>query len=256
MIDIMANAVKSAAQALRQGSRQLFVKSGGFEFSCGADISAHAAAESTLKAAAPHVRLISEENADRDFNAARAFILDPLDGTSNFIAGIPFYAVSLAYAEYGEVKHAAVLCPNTGELFTATAGAGAYLNGVRISVPRSGRPESFLAGIGTQPYLRANPAQKFRLMQAAFEKFSDVRRLGAAALELCFVACGRLGVFAEQGLKGWDYSAAMLIVREAGGVVTDFEGRQTRAAAEGDIASAGPEIHSALLGFIKEVKFD
>ncbi|HET6565623.1 MAG TPA: inositol monophosphatase family protein [Xanthomonadales bacterium] len=152
------------------------------------------------------------------------WVIDPLDGTSNYLHGLPHFAVSIAQQVKGRSEHAVVYDPMRDELFTASRGGGAYLNNRRIRV--SPRIELDGAIFATAfPFRQRNKMQAFgRVFQAVFEKVEDFRRAGTASLDLAYVAAGRMDGYFEIGLKPWDVAAGALIVREAGGVVVDFNG--------------------------------
>jgi len=152
------------------------------------------------------------------------WIIDPLDGTSNYLRGIPHFAVSIALQVRGRLEHGIILDPLREEIFIASRGEGAFLNNQRIRV--SGRKDLSGAVLGT-----AFPFRKRRLLPAyqgmfndLFEKTEDFRRAGSAALDLAYVACGRLDGYIELGLGPWDVAAGALMVQEAGGVVMDITG--------------------------------
>ena len=152
-----------------------------------------------------------------------AFIVDPIDGTTNFVRGLRQSAVSVALAKDGVVEYAVVLDPYKDELFAAWRGGGAFCNGRPIRV--SGRPLSEgVFGMGTAIYDREFIGPTMRLTEQLFRRSCDFRRLGAAALDLCNVACGRLDCFFEYILSPWDYAAASLIITEAGGFVSTLAG--------------------------------
>jgi len=152
------------------------------------------------------------------------WIIDPLDGTSNFLHGIPHFAVSIAYQLKGRTEHAVVYDPMRDELFTASRGSGAALNQKRIRVSgRKGLEGAILATAFPFRQTRLMPRYS-RVFQAVLTKVEDFRRAGTASLDLAWTAAGRLDGYFEIGLKPWDVAAGALIVREAGGVVMDFDG--------------------------------
>mgnify|MGYP001811670572 FL=1 len=152
------------------------------------------------------------------------WVIDPLDGTSNYMHGIPHFAVSIAQQVKGRTEHAVVYDPMRDEMFTASRGSGAYLNQKRIRVSaRSGLDSAVLAT--AFPFRQRNQLQSYaRVFQAILSKIEDFRRAGTASLDLAWVAAGRLDGFFELGLQPWDVAAGTLIVREAGGVVIDWDG--------------------------------
>ncbi len=164
-----------------------------------------------------------EEAENADPSCGWAFIVDPIDGTTNFVRGLKQSAVSVALAHDGETVCGVVYDPFKDELFSARRGGGAFLNGDPIHV--SARPLSEgVFGMGTAIYRREYLAPTMRLTEQLFRRSCDFRRLGAAALDLCAVACGRTELFFEYSLCPWDHAAGALIVTEAGGVISTLTG--------------------------------
>ena len=149
-------------------------------------------------------------------DAARLFIIDPIDGTMNFVHGFHHSCISVAYAEGGTVQIGVIYNPYADEMFSAVRGSGARLNGRAISVTDAGLSESIVC-FGSAPYNPELADETFRLVRKAFDAGLDVRREGAAALDLCTVAAGRAGLYFELQISLWDYAAGALIVEEAGG---------------------------------------
>jgi len=164
-----------------------------------------------------------EEKENADPSQGWAFIVDPIDGTTNFVRDLRQSAISVALAKDGIVEYAVVLDPYKNELFSARRGGGAFLNGQPIHV--SNRPLSEgVFGMGTAIYKREYTVPTMRLTEQLFRRSCDFRRMGAAALDLCNVACGRLDCFFEYSLCPWDYAAGSLIITEAGGVISALDG--------------------------------
>lgn len=177
-----------------------------------------------LSGAIPEARFFCEENDRHDnLHAEHVFIIDPIDGTMNFVHGLHHSCISAAYMSRGELRAAAICNPYADELFTAVKGGGAFLNGRPIHVSNVPLSESLVC-CGTTPYNPELADLCFGLMKKAFLAGLDIRREGAAALDLCTVAAGRAGVFFELGLSLWDYAAGKLIVEEAGGVCCTLGG--------------------------------
>ena len=172
----------------------------------------------------PDARFFCEEN-DRhdDLHAAHVFIIDPIDGTMNFVRGFNHSCISAAFMRNGTVCAAAVYNPYINELFSAVLGEGARLNGRPIRVADTPLSESVVC-VGTSPYDTSLADRTFALIKAAYLEGLDIRRQGSAELDLCSVAAGRAGLYFELGLSLWDYAAGMLIVQEAGGVALTMEG--------------------------------
>ncbi len=222
------------------------------DFVSAADLAAEAAVVASLDANAPGATILAEEGSpDASVALGVAFVVDPLDGTTNFLHGYPWYGVSVAALVEGVLTAGAVGNVTTGELFTATLDGGAYRessDGVRerIRVSAERDPARSLLGTGLPfkhahhiaPYVAALP----RILGAV----AGVRRAGAAVLDLCDVACGRFDAFWEFELAPWDMAAGTLIAREAGAVVTDLAGARAEVRA-GPIVAGNPTMHAWLL---------
>lgn len=178
------------------------------------------------------------------------WIIDPLDGTTNFAHQLPIFSVSIAFAENGELGAGVVLNPATGELFTAAAGQGAALNGREIKVSDCGEISESLLVTGFPYDVKDDTTAYMKRFEQCLKASRGIRRLGSAALDLCYVACGRFEGFWEQGLKPWDTAAGTLIAREAGGVVTDFSGAAYYPDKNEMLATNG-HIHEALHRILK-----
>ena len=174
----------------------------------------------------PDAVIVGEEfSPDDRLDAELSFIVDPLDGTTNFLHGFPAYAVSIASAWHGELQTGVVLDVTRDECFTASLGAGAFLNGEPIRVSRTDDPTRALIGTGF-PFKHLERLAEYQGQFARLTAGSaGIRRAGSAALDLAMVACGRLDAFWELQLAPWDIAAGMLLVREAGGRVADLTGR-------------------------------
>jgi myo-inositol-1(or 4)-monophosphatase len=175
------------------------------------------------------------------------WIIDPLDGTRNFIHGFPQFSVSIAVSYKGKIEHGVIYDPVRQELFTATRGRGAQLNERRIRVSKRATLEECLLGTGF-PYRQSDAhIQAYTdSLHAILPICGDVRRAGSAALDLAYVAAGRLDGFWEMGLKIWDFAAATLMIKEAGGLVSDFSGSEDYLKT-GNIITGNPKILKALL---------
>jgi myo-inositol-1(or 4)-monophosphatase len=155
------------------------------------------------------------------------WIIDPLDGTSNYLHGIPHFAVSISQQFQGRTEHAVVYDPMRDEIFTATRGSGAYLNNQRIRVSQRTTLEGAILATAFPFRKRSHMKAYMNIFNRLWEQAEDFRRAGTASLDLAWTAAGRLDGFFEIGLKPWDVSAGALLVREAGGVVSDFSGKDT-----------------------------
>ena len=199
-----------------------------------------------VRKAYPEHGFLCEESGGTAADAETVWIIDPLDGTTNFIHGFPQYCVSIAVRSRGALAHAVVYDPVKNELFTASRGRGAYLNDRRIRVSKATRLNDALVGTGF-PFKELDRLDLYtRQLQAMMKGCAGVRRAGAAALDLAYVACGRLDAFWELGLSPWDMAAGALLILEAGGLVGDLRGEQGYLES-GDISAATPKIFPALL---------
>jgi len=174
------------------------------------------------------------------------WIIDPLDGTTNFIHGLPQYAVSIALAHKGVLTHAVVYDTNRNELFTASKGSGAYLNDKRLRVSKRSKLDEALIGTGF-PYRSFDHIDAYlAIFRELTQKTAGLRRPGAATLDLAWVAAGRLDGFWEFGLSPWDMAAGALLISEAGGLVGDLTG-EPNYMASGNIVGGNPKVFSQLL---------
>jgi len=188
----------------------------------------------------------AEESGRTEGKGEYVWIIDPLDGTTNFIHGFPQYCVSIGVQHRGSLAHAVVYDPLKNELFTASKGRGAFLNDRRIRVSKCLRLEDALVGTGF-PFREITRIDLYvRQLKNLMTGSSGVRRAGAAALDLAYVACGRLDAFWELGLSPWDMAAGALLIQEAGGLVGDLEG-EANYLERGEIASATPKVFPQLL---------
>lgn len=175
--------------------------------------------------------LCEEGKSDADINdilQKRAFIIDPIDGTSNFARNLSMSAVSIALSDGGEVIYGCCYNPYSDELFTAEKGKGAYLNGKRIKCSDSDIVHS-IAATGTTPYNKEMFSDAtFGIMRILFENAMDIRRFASAVIDILNVACGRCDIFCEMRLSPWDYAAAGIIAREAGALVSNMKGNELK----------------------------
>lgn len=209
-----------------------------------------------LHKARPDFGFLTEEGPSQVGNdASRRWIIDPLDGTTNFLHGIPHFAISIAAEEAGKITAAVIYQPVSDELYWAESGGGAYLNDRRLRV--SGRRDLAAAVIATgSPNIgdsETKHATFNRELRAVMSQTTAVRRFGAASLDLAFVAAGRYDGFWQRGLMPWDVAAGILLVRESGGFSTTPEGRDN-AMGKGDILAANAELHGRMLRLMRDVR--
>jgi myo-inositol-1(or 4)-monophosphatase len=216
------------------------------------DKAAEASIIDMLKTAYPdHAILAEESGASSNLNDdnENVWIIDPLDGTTNFIHGFPQYAVSIALQQRGQITQAVIYDPTRNELFTASKGAGAFLNDKRIRVSKRDKLANGLIGTGF-PYSDLSYMDEYMTMfRAMTEKSAGLRRPGSAALDLAYVAAGRLDGFFELRLKPWDLAAGALMISEAGGIVSDFEGESSYLQ-YGDLVAGSPKVFVQMLNVL------
>jgi myo-inositol-1(or 4)-monophosphatase len=209
----------------------------------------HAAEEaliSVLHEAYPTHGFIGEESGEKNSDAEFVWVIDPLDGTTNFLHGFPQYCISIGLLHKGVPNQAVVYDPNRNELFTASKGVGAYLNDRRLRVTKTDHLADALMGTGF-PFKEIGGIDDYlRMFKNMTLNSSGIRRPGAAALDLAWVAAGRLDGFWEIGLSPWDMAAGVLLVREAGGLVGDFAGEE-RFMESGRIVASNGKLFAAIL---------
>lgn len=200
-----------------------------------------------LLTARPHDAIIGEEGTDREGTSGYGWYVDPIDGTTNYVYDQPAWATSVAVSYDGEMLAGAVYVPVTGETFAGVIGQGATLNGAPIAV--SGLTDLAQALVGTGFAYRADIRRdQAAVVAGLIGEVRDIRRLGSAAIDLCYVAAGRLDVYFEEHLNSWDAAAGELIAREAGAVTSDFSGSRPRF---GQLVAATPAIHTAFLSALR-----
>ncbi|MCC8046299.1 MAG: inositol monophosphatase [Clostridiales bacterium] len=196
----------------------------------------------------PMIQFMGEEKDNRTIDFERpVWILDPVDGTTNLIHHFPENCISLALAEQHEVVAGMIYNPWMEELFFAVKGQGAVLNGKPIHVSDSTSLADSLVSVGTTPYSHEYADSVFSQIKDVFLRAQDIRRLGSAAMDLAYVACGRVDAYFEQFLKPWDFAAGMLIVREAGGEVTDYRGELISPEHPQPVLATNGKIHEELI---------
>lgn len=212
--EIMTNAVNIENKTDEKGKRNFVTEY---------DVKVQTFLKDKLSHLLPEAVFLGEEGEDKvDPYKGYCFICDPIDGTANFRRSYKHSAISLALASDGEIVSAAVINPWLCEVFYAEKGQGAYMNGSKISVSSRDLEHSFVA-FGTSPYYPELAKKTVDMLGKIVPIVEDIRRVGTAALDLCYVAIGRNDMFFELSLFPWDYAAASLIIREAGGIISDSE---------------------------------
>ena len=202
-----------------------------------------------LAAAFPSHGFLAEEGLSRGEQGEFRWVFDPLDGTTNFAHRFPVFTVSIALEYQGRVILGVVYDPTRDEMFEAMEGEGAFLNGRRVRVSAVDDLNRSLLATGFPYDLRESPVNNIAHFNRFLKRAQAVRRCGSAAMDLCYVACGRFDGFWELKLKPWDHAAGSLIVREAGGRVSDFQGNEFKIASQESLASNGL-IHEAMMSVL------
>ena len=253
-LNIAVKAARRAATVINRASTQLDLltvqSKSPNDFVTEVDLAAEQAIIEVLRDAFPGHGILAEESGESGPESEFTWIIDPLDGTTNFIHGMPQYAVSIAQTKNGVLEHAVVYDPNTNEMFTASRGAGAFLNDRRIRVSRRTRLNESLIGTGF-PFRQFDHVDAYLAMfKELTQKTAGIRRPGAASLDLAYVAAGRFDGFWEMGLSPWDMAAGVLLIQEAGGLVSDLSG-EANYLATGNLVAGSPKIFGQLLPIIQ-----
>ena len=207
--------------------------------------------KSKLEELFPDVQFMGEENHMNTIDPDRpAWILDPIDGTTNLIYDFRHSAVSLGYYEDHRIVFGIVYNPFTDETFHAILGQGAYLNEQPIHVSAKKKLSDSLVAIGTSPYDKQWADENFALFKKIFENCLDIRRTGAASLDLAYVACGRQDAYIERNLKPWDFAAGSIILTEAGGQISQYNAEPVNYCSNQDILATNTYIHNELQTFL------
>lgn len=259
-LNVMTKAAEKAGRALVRDFgevEQLQVsRKGPADFVSSADRKAERIIKEELQKARPDYGFLMEEGGEIAGDDEHRFIIDPLDGTSNFLHGLPHFAVSIALEKKGDVIAGVIYDPVKDELFWAEKGKGAYLNSRRLRVSARSRLSDSIFATGI-PFMGHQEGEGHTVflhrLEKVMEKTAGVRRWGAAALDLAYVAAGRYDGFWERGLNAWDVAAGTLMIKEAGGFVTDAQGRQFKFKSE-DLVAGNEKIHKSLLDLLRSAK--
>lgn len=257
LVNIAVSAARSAAREIMKAYRrgdvgQIRDKSRN-DFVSEIDHAAEAAVIATIRRAYPDHAILAEESGASEGRRRSEveWIVDPIDGTANFIRGLPHFAVSIGCRVRGELAHGVIYDPVKDELFTASRGDGAQLDGRRIRVSRATQLERALVATGFAYRRDGEVADHLAAFTRVLETAGDIRRAGSAALDLAYVAKGRLDGYWERGLAPWDISAGLLLVREAGGIATDPDRPDDNDPLDtGAVIAGSPKIYGALKNVI------
>lgn len=249
MLSKIIETVKEAGEIILSAHNQetaVTAKEGKKNFVTKYDVAVQEFLFKELGKAFPEAEFVGEEG-ENDFESnALRFIIDPIDGTTNFMQDYRCSCISVALCRENNVIAGVVYNPYTNEIFSAEKGKGAYLNCKKIKV--SDRPLSDgLALFGTSPYHPENTDETFALLRKVFDFSRDIRRSGSAAYDICMIACGRCEVFFEKGLQPWDIAAGTLILEEAGGVALNYDGREINFSMPNDVVFANPKAYEEFI---------
>jgi len=255
-VTIASRAARAAGEIIIRGAGDLHRvrtrRKGDRDLVSEIDLRAEARITQILNQALPEHAVRGEESGAGAVTEARyEWLVDPLDGTRNFLHGLPYYSISIALLDRGRLECGVVFDPLRGELFEVTRGEGATLNDRRIRVAEAKHLEEAVIATGSPPVKGARAEQVGRVVTALSCGVGGVRQTGSAALDLAYVACGRLNGVVYFGLQPWDSAAGALLVQEAGGMVSDFDGK-AEFLKRGDLLSGNPAICQALLSVVKE----
>jgi myo-inositol-1(or 4)-monophosphatase len=246
------NIAKEAATASGKILIRLFgqvshvIKKGDIDLVTEADFQSEKTVIEIISRHFPQDSILSEEVGGYERSSNRTWLIDPLDGTTNFVHGFPFFAVSIALEIDEELVIGVVLNPFMDELFEAAKGTGAFLNSKPIAVSRTPKLTEALLATGFPYDIHEKAEEVLDRLKKMVITSQGVRRPGAAAIDMCYVAAGRLDGFWEQGLKPWDTAAGMVIIQEAGGKLSTFQGEQYTPY-QNSIVAANPFIHEAMI---------
>lgn len=250
MLDVAIRAAREAGQYLKEhvGRARAVETKKGEERNLVSEIDKGSEARiiSLIKSRFPGHDVLAEESGGASTSGTYRWIIDPLDGTTNFLHGVPIFCVSIGVEHNGEIVAGVVYDPNLDELYTAERGSGAFLNGQRLTVSSTSEMIRSLLVTGFPYDIARNPQHAVEHFNNFLMAARGIRRLGSAALDLCYVAAGRFDGFWEVHLQPWDMAAGKLLVEEAGGRTTDFTGAPARIHGKQIVASNG-EIHGAML---------
>ena len=253
VVNVMVKAARAAGNVLLRSMHKLdainVVEKDRMDYASEVDRLAEAAVVKELRRAYPEYAVLGEEYGEQKGSRGASrytWVIDPLDGTSNYLRGLPHWCVSIALVENGEPVHGVIFDPLRNELFTASKGYGAVLNDKRIRVSERRTLEGALIGTGFHPRERERIGAQLECTRQLLTQAEDIRRAGSAALDLAYVASGRLDAYFEAGVKPWDIAAGVLLVREAGGKVSDQKGAPT-----GPVDARGVDSRCLLAGNVR-----
>lgn len=250
LLNIAVSAARQAGEIIVRHMEQVdhlkVTAKSSHEYFSEVDIKAEQAIINAIHKAYPGHGILAEESGFQEGDGESIWIIDPLDGTSNYLHGFPFFSVSIALKVKNRIEHGVIYDPLRHECFTASRGRGARLNDRRIRVSKQNQLSAALLGTGV-PFRDVSLAQRYLpTLEALIGKCAGVRRTGSAALDLAYLASGRLDGFWELGLRPWDIAAGSLLIREAGGLISDVLGGDDFLKS-GDVVAGTPKVFKTLL---------
>ena len=250
-MNVMTAAVRKAARGMIRDFGEVenlqVSRKGPADFVSNADKRAERTLQRELEKARPGYGFILEEGGEiKGTDPQHRWIIDPLDGTTNFLHSIPLFAISVGLERDGEIVAGIVYNPVSDELFTAERGKGAYLNDRRLRVAARRSLEDCVVTLGIPHLGRGDHEAWLTTQRTLMARTQGIRRTGTAALDLAWVAAGRFDGFVETGLSAWDIAAGIILVKEAGGYVTDMRNRDV-SLKSGEVVAANPEVHNELI---------
>lgn len=254
ILNIAVQAAYTAGGLIQQASRSLdhirVDRKGHNDFVSEVDRRAEQSIIQTIQKAYPNHNILGEESGLIDNNSEFTWIIDPLDGTTNFLHGHPQYSISIGVKQGEKITHAAIFDPNRNDIYTAELGKGAKLNDTRIRVSKTNNLADSLLATGFPTYDMSFLDRYLNIFREMIKSTAGQRRAGSAALDLAYVASGKVDGFWEFNLKPWDIAAGYLLVKEAGGLVCDFDGEQ-KMLESGNIIAANPKLVTQILKTIQ-----
>jgi len=257
-MNVMHGAVRKTARGLVRDFNEVenlqVSRKGPADFVTKADMRADERLREELGRARPAFGFLTEEGGGQEgSDPRRRWIIDPLDGTTNFLHGIPYFAISVALEEAGQIVAGVIYQPVSDELFWAERGAGAFLNDRRLRVASRHQLDDAVIGTGLPQLGRPGDANYHAQLEAMMQRAAGIRRMGAAALDLAYVAAGRFDAFWETGLAPWDVAAGLILVREAGGRISRTDGGED-VLNSGSVLASNDALHGRVLRLFREVR--
>ncbi len=251
-LSVAEEAANTAGKILNRlfGRVSYITKKGDIDLVTEADFQAEKAILEIIGRNFPQDNILAEETGGQEHTSGRTWLIDPLDGTTNFVHGFPFFAVSIALEVEKKIVLGVVHNPFMNELFEASKGTGAFLNKKPLQVSRMQNLKQALLATGFPYDIHERPERIMELLEKMVVKAQGVRRPGSAAIDMCYVAAGRLDGFWEQDLKPWDTAAGSIIVEEAGGKLSTFQGEPYTPYLN-SVVAANPFIHQAMIEVLK-----